>query len=111
MGEDEVDGQATVYPTGVSTSVSLGDVIPASDNVIDVTGFELTASLGTIEVDAKAVVDETGLSATVSLGAVEVDAKAVVYLTGVSARCNTSTPLVWGIIDTTQTPNWTPIAA
>ena len=111
MGEDEVDGKATVFPTGVSATGNLGDVIPASDNIIEVTGFGLVTSLGTVEVDAKAVVEETGLSATISLGTVEVDAKAVVYLTGVSARGGVSTPLVWGIIDTRQTPNWTPIAA
>jgi hypothetical protein len=111
LGDVDEYLQIFVYPTGVSSTVSLGTVIPSSDNILDVTGFGLTASLGTATVTAGSYVDGTGLSATVSLGTVAVTAEVVVYLTGVSARGGVSTPLVWGIIDTTQTPNWVPIAA
>jgi hypothetical protein len=69
--------------------MGLGEEGETGDANVTVTGFGLTASLGTVAPTAEAVV----------------------YLTGVSARGGVSTPLVWGIIDTSQTPNWTPIAA
>jgi hypothetical protein len=46
-----------------------------------------------------------------ALGEVDESGKAVVQVTGVTAVGRVSRPLVWGLIDTSQTPNWIPIAA
>jgi hypothetical protein len=49
---------------------------------------------------------------TTGLGNVSVIAKANVYVIGVQGTGQTQTfTLVWGEIDTSQTPNWTEIAA
>jgi hypothetical protein len=112
LGTVEVDSKGTVFPIGVSAAGALGNVTFSTDNVISVTGFGLTASLGADEVvqaDANVYVTQAYLLG--EIGNVTVGGKATVYVTGVSARGGVSTPLVWGIIDTTQNPNWVPIAA
>ena len=75
------------------------------------TGVAGTMGLGEVEVDAEATVNVTGVAGTVFVGSVAVSSDANVYLTGVSAVGRVSRPLVWGLIDTSQTPNWMPIAA
>ena len=65
-------------------------------------------------VDAKAVVNVTGLVGTTQLGTASVVAKGTVYVIGVVGTGevgNNIFTLVWGEIDTSQTPNWTEIAA
>jgi hypothetical protein len=52
-----------------------------------------------------------GVSATASLGTATVDAEAIVAITGVSATLELSNLNVWGLIDESQTPNWTDVAA
>lgn len=104
------DSNAIVY-VDQPMVMGLGEVIPSSDNIITVTGFQLTTGLGDEGVRIVVDVDVSGVYGTSELGTVEVDSKATVYVTGVSARGGVSTPLVWGIIDTTQNPNWVPIAA
>ena len=75
------------------------------------TGVAGTMGLGEVEAEAGANAVVTGVAGTISLGSVAVNSDANVYLTGVSAVGRVSRPLVWGLIDTSQTPNWTPIAA
>jgi hypothetical protein len=64
----------------------------------------------------------TGVAGTISQGSVAIKGNADVILTGVSANGYINYPLVWGLIDTSQnpnysgintaqTPNWVPIAA
>lgn len=133
LGEVEPDAQATASPTGVSAAISIGtveidgkanvtvdpqiaqvrlrSVEISSDNIISVTGFQLTMGLGDEGIRIDTTVELGTLYAYGEVGTVDPDAKATVYVTGVSATCRTSTPLVWGIIDTSQNPNWVPIAA
>ena len=89
-GEASVSGIANVYPSGVSGTVYEGTTITRTVNRVDVTGVEGTGLLGTASI----------------IGA------ANVYVSGVQATGQTQTfTLVWGEIDTSQTPNWQRIAA
>jgi len=110
-GTVEVDGLANVYPTGVVGFGQLGEEeIDADANVV-VTGVQATGVLGTVDTAAKAVVNVTGVVGTIFQGETDESGKAIVTVTGVQAIGRVSRPLVWGLIDTSQTPNWLPIAA
>jgi hypothetical protein len=111
LGNVTVYLQKIVDVNSVSAVVSLGTITPSSNNIIDITGFGLTASLGEENSQGNATITLTGFVGTVALGTVDSTAEVVVYLTGVSATGFVNYPLVWGIIDTSQIPNWTPIAA
>ena len=69
-------------------------------------------ALGEETVTADANTNVTGNAGTGQLGTVAIVAKAGVNVTGVQGTGQTQTfTLVWGEIDTAQTPNWTEIAA
>jgi hypothetical protein len=111
IGSTEVDAKSV---TGVSDVFGLGQVGNLSVNgsaVVNVTGVLGNTGLGEAEVDAEANVNVTGVAGTISLGSVAISGKATVVLTGVSATGRVARPLVWGLIDTSQNPNWVPIAA
>jgi hypothetical protein len=115
-GEGQI-GNATVSAksiTGISDVFGIGRVGNVSVNgsaVVNVTGVVGNTGLGEAEVDAESNVTVTGVVGTISLGSVAIRGKATVILTGVSATGRVARPLVWGLIDTSQNPNWVPIAA
>jgi hypothetical protein len=111
LGEEEVDSKATVFPTGVSATGFLGVEEVDGKAIVNVTGVAGTVVLGTVRQATSNTVQVTGLAGTISQGSVAIDGKATVYLTGVSATGRVARPLVWGLIDTSQNPNWVPIAA
>jgi hypothetical protein len=110
-------GTATVSAksnTGVSDVFALGYIgttTVSAKAVVNVTGVVGTTGLGEAEVSGDGNVVVTGVAGTISLGSVAINSDANVTLTGVSANGYVNYPLVWGIIDTSQTPNWVPIAA
>ena len=111
LGEEEVSGKST---TGVSDVFALGYVgttTVSAKAVVNVTGVVGTTGLGEAEVSGKGNIVVTGVAGTISLGSIAVSSDANVILTGVSASGFVNYPLVWGKIDTSQTPNWVPIAA
>jgi hypothetical protein len=111
LGEAEADAKANTTVIGVSCALSIGNVAVNGDAIVNVTGVLGNTGLGEAEVDAKANVTVTGVAGTISQGSVAINGKATVYLTGVSATGRVARPLVWGLIDTSQNPNWVPIAA
>lgn len=114
LGTSSESGDSNFIVTGTFVlNSSLGEVSLVTNNAVSVTGVNATASLGSVTANGKANAEPAGLSATVSLGTVTVSAIANITIntSGLVMTCRTSTPLVWGIIDTTQNPNWTPIAA
>ena len=78
---------------------------------VAVTGVSVSALLNSVTVDAEASVFVTGVLGTTGLGVVSIDAEATVTLTGVSGTGEIASALVWGIIPTSQDPNWQVIAA
>jgi len=111
LGEAEVDGKANVFPSGVSSSGSVGNVTVFGKANINVTGVAGTVVLGQVRQATSNTVMVTGVAGTISQGSVAIDGEATVILTGVSATGRVARPLVWGLIDTSQNPNWVPIAA
>lgn len=122
LGEDEIDGDANAVVSGVSASSSVNSVTVFGKAVVNVTGVAGTVSLGQVTQASSNTVQVTGLLGTISLGSVAINGDASVILTGVSASGRVAGPLVWGLIDTSQssnfsgintsqTPNWVPIAA
>jgi hypothetical protein len=111
LGEEEVDGKANASPSGVSASGSVGNVTVFGKANINVTGVAGTVVLGQVRQATSNTVMVTGVAGTISQGSVAIRGKATVTLTGVSATGRVARPLVWGLIDTSQNPNWAPIAA
>ena len=130
-----VTGKANISPTGQEGTSALGTVTPEAQAIVSIPN-SLVATLGNVSVlvDAEAtIIITTGVAATgavgtvttrtvnrfeihlsgatASLGAPTVIAKADVTLTGVSATSELSNLNVWGLIDESQTPNWTDVAA
>lgn len=129
-GDVEIDAKAVVFPSGVEGTALLGETneeigvyttgttgitglgsvsLRIEGNVFPV-GVESTIQIGDISVRNVNYIGVSGLVAAGAVGTVEIDAKANVSLTGVFAVGYVQRPLVWGIIDTAQTPNWQPIA-
>ena len=90
--------------------------------VVNVTGVVGTITVGQVSQASSNTVLVTGVAGTISLGSVAIKGNASVILTGVSANGYVNYPLVWGGINTyqdsnfsgintSQTPNWVPIAA
>ena len=111
LGEEEVDGKATAFPTGVSATGLLGIAEVNGDAIVNVTGVAGTVVLGQVTQASSNTVRVTGVVGTISQGSVAISGTATVILTGVSATGRVARPLVWGLIDTSQNPNWAPIAA
>lgn len=112
LGEEDVSGKATAVVTGVQATGVLGTVTTSGKAVVDVTGVVGTIALGTVTQRTANRINVSGVSGTGLLGEVEIQGDAVVVLvTGVVGTGQISRPLVWGLIDTSQTPNWLPIAA
>ena len=87
---------------GTATATTVTVVIP--------TAATAASSLGTVTVQGDLNVTVTAPTAlAVSIGSVVLPKTVVV--TGVSATGSIATTLVWSAIDTSQTPNWTQIAA
>jgi hypothetical protein len=129
-----ITGTANIFPTGLEgTSVlgtvaaqasavaglpgltsSVGDVsvVASGEAVITLTGFAITSNLGTVTTESDNRFGVLGLSAIVSIPAtIAVDAEANVTITGISATSELSNLNVWALIDESQTPNWTDVAA
>lgn len=111
LGEEEVSAKSN---TGVSDVFGIGIIGTSrvsAKAVVNVTGVVGTTGLGEADVSGDGNVIVTGVAGTISLGSIAVSSDANVILTGVSASGYVNYPLVWGLIDTSQTPNWVPIAA
>jgi hypothetical protein len=93
-----------------------GGVQATTGVAVTVTGLLGTSALGTVSVTAVRNVSTsvTGLLGTSALGTVTVttggDTSIIVNVIGLSGTASLGNVLVWGLVDTTQTPNWTRIA-
>ena len=97
---------------GASAAASLGTVTTIIGKFVDVTGVSAAGFLGVPSVSGGASALITGVSGTFELGDFLVTANARVEVTlGVSGFATSGTTLVWGEVDTDQTPNWNIIEA
>ena len=97
---------------GASAAGSIGTATTIIGKFVDVTGVSATGFLGVPSVSGGASALITGVSGTFELGDFLVTANARVEVTlGVSGFATSGTTLVWGEVDTDQTPNWDIIEA
>ena len=130
-----VTGTANISVTGLEGTSALGTVTPEAQAKVSIPDT-LVATLGNVSVDIDAeatVIITTGVAGTgaigttttktdnrftvptlyvtTSVGSVTIDGEANVALVGVSATGQVSNINVWGLVDDSQTPNWTEVAA
>jgi hypothetical protein len=74
------------------------------------TGQGITSALGSVIVHENEVINMPTFAVTSSLGSVSTIAKANVTPTGVAATASVATVLIYGEIDTSQTPSYSEIA-
>jgi hypothetical protein len=104
--------------TGLTGTTALGSVTVdvGGSTSVSVTGLTGTSALGTVSVTAVRNVSTsvTGLLGTSALGNITVTtgsgADVSVNVTGLSGTASLGTVLVWGLVDTAQTPNWLAIS-
>ena len=75
----------------------------------DQPGVQSIVYLGNIVAKGGAGAAVTGVQAAFTLGSVSVMSDAIVPVTGVQATGYVGNVLVWGLVNTSQTPNWTQI--
>ena len=105
---------ASTSVTGLTGTSALGSVTVdvGGSTSVSVTGLLGTSALGTVSVTAvrNTSTSVTGLLGTSALGSVTVTtgsgADVSVNVTGLSGTASLGTVLVWGLVDTAQTPNW-----
>lgn len=112
IGAEFVSGAANVTVTGVQAAGQLGEEDTSGDATVVITGIEATATLGVITTKSDNNILAIAVVAQGYIGETEESGDAVVVsITGVSGTGVVARPLVWGLIDTAQTPNWLPLAA
>lgn len=109
LGEEVARAAANVTVTGVETGITAGGVDLQTNNNLEVTGVEASVLVNDVGVININYISVSGLTLTSSVGTVEVDAKCNALVTGVFGTGQVGKTLVWGMIDTAQTPNWQPI--
>ena len=129
-----VTGKANITPASQVGTSALGTVTPEADAKVSLDGASATLGNVSVLVDAEAtIIITTGVEATGAVGTITTRSsnkiivftpaaigsvgsptlvgKATVTLTGLSATSELSNLNVWGLIDESQTPNWTDVAA
>ncbi len=91
----------------LDVSGSVGSIeVFTPDAVVDVTGLSTTGTVGDVNVP-QATINAVGLEANANLGSIEVFLPDVtVFATGVGSTGSIGTTTMWGLVDTSQTPNW-----
>src|SRR6056300_1578662 len=132
-----VTGIANIFPTGLEGTSALGTVTPQAGADVSLDGVNATLGNVSVLVDAEAtIIITTGVEATGSTGTLStltdnrfpatgfgnlrasdpfvnptVNAACNFTIIGVSATGQVGTFNIWEVIDDSQNPNWTEIAA
>jgi hypothetical protein len=130
-GDVNIEGNALVELTGISTTTAIGDAEAGLLIEVQVTGVFITTFIGDEDITGNALVtltgatatgtvgdvvpvsgyDVTGSSASVANGEVTITGSAIVAPTGVGLTVNTISPniIAWAEVDTGTTVTWTPV--
>jgi len=113
LGSEEVLLAPNVYPTGETATGGVGTPSISTQAIVSVTNTNLlmTSTLDDVSVGTGITVFPTGVSASGSIGFITFNWGSVVYPTGVEATGQIGDLLLWQEVDSSQTPNWTRIAA
>ena len=113
LGSEEVLLAPNVYPTGETATGGVGTPSITTEAIVSVTNTNLlmTSTLDDVSVGTGVTVFPTGVSSSGSIGFITFAWGSVVYPTGVYATGQIGDLLLWQEVDSSQTPNWTRIAA
>jgi hypothetical protein len=95
--------------TGVSAASAIGSATATLPVSLSVTGVSAASAIGSATATVTVSFSVTGVSAASGIGSVQINF--AFTADGVSATSTVSQATVWSKIDTSQTPNWTKIAA
>jgi len=109
IGSTTVSIDSSFSVTGVSAASAIGSVSVFSSVTLLPTGVSAASAIGSITAVTNSNLSVTGVSATSGIGSVQINFAFTVD--GVSAASTVSQATVWSVIDTSQTPDWTKIAA
>ena len=93
--------------TGVSAATALGS--PTIGFVYGITGVSAATALGSPTYITNITLTPSGVSSVTGVGSIDIDF--LVSISGVSASAEIGSFNIWQDINTSQTPNWTQIAA
>tara|TARA_R100000995_G_scaffold48755_1_gene23393 strand:+ start:173 stop:544 length:372 start_codon:yes stop_codon:yes gene_type:complete len=99
--------QLDIGVDGVGATAGLGSVLVVVGKAVSVTGVGAVGGIGTPTFATTVNINVTGVSGAANLGSIEIP----LQVSGFSATGQIGTVLVWGQIDTDQTPNWNIIEA
>jgi hypothetical protein len=85
---------------------AFSDILSKTNQAIYVDGVQAQAELGTAIADIRVIVYLNGVSAIGFAGTPTTVSGCVVVPTGVVGQGAVTRPLIWGIIDESQTPAW-----
>ena len=98
-----------MFPTGVSSTVSLGAISISCTASTLTSGLQATTSVGVVEIDDMAI-GVSGLQATTNTGIVTVWGRIVPDQDANIQEIVPSTTNTWSDITITSTPNWKEVA-
>ena len=107
IGTVTVESKGQVFLTGVAATGAIGDTQQNSAANVTLTGVGAQGAVDTVTTQSAYYL--TGVSATGQIGTVTLVAGCKVFVVGVQAAAVVTTPLVWGVINDNQTPNWVPV--
>ncbi|HEY7824416.1 MAG TPA: hypothetical protein VIG24_16355 [Acidimicrobiia bacterium] len=110
LGDPVIDAGAVVQVTSVGAVASeLGTLAFNAKAFVYPNGFGITSAQGTAIARAGADVIVSGFQMNTAFSGVEIIATAAIIPTGIAVEVGLRPPLVYGEIDTTQSPNYTEI--
>jgi hypothetical protein len=91
----------------LDVSGSIGSIEAVTpDAVVDVTGLSTTGAVGTVVIPTVNT-EVDGIEINANVGSVEILLPDVtLFVTGVGSTGSIGTTTMWGLVDTSQTPNW-----
>ena len=108
-----IDAEADVELTGISSSLGIASVTVDGEANAEPAGQQITSALGTATTRTtnKFEIFSPPSNVEAELGSIIIIAKANVTLIGLQINAAVDDPLIWSLIDESQTPNWEEVAA
>jgi len=94
--------QILISVDGVGGTGAVGTTTTATGKFINVSGVTTTGNVGSVTLQTSFSQSVTGVGANGEIGSVDVP----LIASGVSASMQVGTVLIWGQVQTAQTPNW-----
>ena len=94
--------QNLISVDGVSSIGSVGSVLTAAGKFTNVSGVTTTGNVGSVAIQSSFKQNVTGVNGSGNIGAADLP----LIVSGFLANGKVGSVLVWGVVNTDQTPNW-----